>query len=211
VDAVSVRGGPLSVFDCWTTMVSLPGIFGTVVETIPARVPYLEPDSGLVARWRDELPLGRVLRIGIAWQGSPSHTRDRYRSLPLAEFAGIAALPGVRLYSLQLGPGREQLAEVAGDWPITDLGDRLGDFYNTAAIMRNLDLVITCDSSPAHLAGALGVPVWVALAFLPDWRWMLDREDSPWYPTMRLFRQKSFADWSDPFARMRDELTRMSA
>ena len=108
-----------------------------------------------------------------------------------------------------MGQGREQLAELEGQFPVTDLGDQLGDFYNTAAIMRNLDLVITCDSAPAHLAGSLGLRVWVALPFAPDWRWMLERTDSPWYPTMRLFRQSTLGDWDGVFARIQVALSEL--
>ena len=130
-------------------LLSLPGIFGTSLETIPADVPYLWPDEPLVDQWKAELGPQPGFKIGIAWQGSPSNKTDHLRSFPLAQFAPLARIPGVRLYSLQAGPGREQLAQVMGTWPITDFGDRLGDFHNTAAIMRNMDLVITCDSAPA--------------------------------------------------------------
>ena len=106
-------------------------------------------------------------------------------------------------------PGREQLTELGGQSPIIDLGDRLGDFHDTAAIVRNLDLVITCDSAPGHLAGALAVPVWVAVAFAPHWPWMLDREDTPWYPTMRLFRQSRPGDWEGVFQRIEQELSKI--
>jgi len=118
-------------------------------------------------------------------------------------------MPGVQLYSLQMGAGREQLTEAAGFESIVDLGDRLGDFYETAAAVSDLDLVISCDSSPAHLAGALGIPVWVALSTACDWRWMLGRSDSPWYPTMRLFRQRALGDWEGVFRQIRDELARL--
>ena len=152
-------------------------------------------------RWRQELA-GGELKIGIAWKGSPSNQRDRFRSMPLAAFAPLAELRGVRLFSLQWGLGREQLAEFVTRWPVVDLGDRLGDFQETAAIIRNLDLVVTCDSSTAHLAGAIGASVWLAIAHAPDWRWLLEREDSPWYPTMRLFRQQSPGDWAGVFERI---------
>ena len=209
VDAVLVRGEPWPKFDAWAALLSLPGIFETSLENIPAKVPYLWPDSLSVEQWKDELGHGTDFKIGIAWQGSPGYTGDSSRSIPLARFAGIAKTPGVRLFSLQMGAGREQVAEIAGGWRITDLGDRLGDFHNTAAILRNLDLVITCDSAPAHLAGALGVPVWVALTFMPDWRWMLERSDSPWYPTMRLFRQTARGDWEGVFQNIQDELVKI--
>jgi tetratricopeptide (TPR) repeat protein len=199
VDEVVIRGQALPPFDVYAPLASVPGIVGTSQQNIPADVPYLAPDARLVARWRQELDQERGLRVGIAWQGNPGHDGDCYRSFPLARLAGIAAMRGVRLYSLQMGAGVEQLSALAGTWPIIDLGDRLGDFYNTAAIFSNLDLVITCDSAPAHLAGALGVRVWLALAYSCDWRWMLERTDSPWYPTMRLFRQSSPSDWDGVF------------
>ena len=144
--------------------------------------------------------------VGIAWQGNPKHIRDRYRSFPLTCFEPLARVLGVRLFSLQTGFGTEQLAEVGDRFRVVDLGSRLHDFMDTAAVMMNLDLVVTVDSAPAHLAGALGVPVWVALPFVPDWRWLLKREDSPWYPTMRLFRQAAPGDWSGVFERMAQAL-----
>lgn len=209
VDRVAVRGEPLPKFDAYVPLLSLPGVFGTSLENIPAKVPYLWPNQELAQAWNDELSEVRELKVGIAWQGNAKHVADRFRSIPLAKFAGIARLRGIRLYSLQMGAGREQLTELAGQFSITDLGDRLGDFYNTAAAMVNLDLVITCDSAPAHLAGALGVPVWVALAFSPDWRWLKSRTDNPWYPTMRLFRQPAHRDWDSVVGRIEEALMKM--
>jgi hypothetical protein len=209
VDGVVIRGEPPPKFDTYVSLLSLPGIFGTSLANIPAKVPYLWPSQSLVEPWKDELRTVRELKVGISWQGNPKHAADRFRSIPLSQFAGIARMPGVRLYSLQVGAGREQLTELAGQMPITDLGDRLGDFYNTAAAVVNLDLVITCDSAPAHLAGALGVPVWVALAFSPDWRWLKDRTDNPWYPTMRLFRQPAHRDWDSVVGRIEEALMKM--
>ncbi len=211
VDSVAVVGEPVPHFDLYVPLPSLPRIFRTSLDTIPCRVPYVAPDAQLISSWARELEPDRSFKIGIAWQGSPTNPSDLQRSIPLAHFAGIAKMLGVRLYSLQIGPGREQLDEFAGAWPITDLGNRLGDFYNTAAIVRNLDLVITCDSAPAHLAGALAMPVWVALPFVADWRWMLERADSPWYPTMRLFRQTSPRDWPGVFRRIEDSLAAVVA
>jgi hypothetical protein len=151
-------------------------------------------------------------RVGIAWQGDPSYRWDRDRSIPLRHFAPLGRVAGVRLISLQKGPGMEQLREVSGLFPVIDLGPRLdesaGAFMDTAAAMKNLDLVITSDTAVAHLAGAMGVPVWLALAFAPEWRWLLEREDSPWYPHMRLFRQSRRGDWEGVFARMAGELRR---
>jgi tetratricopeptide (TPR) repeat protein len=211
VDDVTIAGSPLPPFDFAVPLLSLPGILGTTLETIPATVPYLWPDAALVEHWRRELRGDGAFSVGIAWQGNPTHGADEFRSIPLACFEPVVRAAKARVYSLQMGAGREQLAAAAKDWPIGDLGDRLGDFHNTAAIVRNLDLVITCDSAPAHLAGALGVPVWVALAFSPDWRWMVDRDDSPWYPTMRLFRQPRPKDWGAVFAHIAEELRKQLA
>jgi tetratricopeptide (TPR) repeat protein len=211
VDRLVVAGEPLPPFDVFAPLLSLPRIFGTTLESIPASVPYLRPEPSLVETWRGDLAGEKGFKVGIAWQGRRANPADEVRSIPLLQFEPLARIAGVRLYSLQVGEGTEQLAEVAGDWPITDLGERLGDFHNTAAIMRNLDLVITCDSAAAHLAGAIGTRVWIALAFAPDWRWMLEREDSPWYPTARLFRQRRLGDWGDVFARMADELAQWIA
>jgi hypothetical protein len=169
------------------------------MEHIPTDIPYLHPDPLRIAQWRDEFGSERAQKVGIAWQGNPANSRDRTRSIPLEHFATLAGAPGARFYSLQTGVGRDQLTRNSGDWPIVDLADRLGDFDNTAAAIANLDLVITCDSAPAHLAGALGIPVWVALAYIPDWRWLLGRDDTVWYPTMRLFRQPRFGDWPAVF------------
>ena len=143
---------------------------------------------------------------GIAWQGNPKFRLDRIRSLPLAQFAPLARVPGVHLLGLQKGAGREQLAPPERRFPVTDLGGQLDDFVDTAAVMKNLDLVITSDTSIAHLAGALGVPVWVALHEFSDWRWLQDRDDCPWYPTMRLFRQTRLGQWKDVFHRIGDAL-----
>jgi tetratricopeptide (TPR) repeat protein len=209
-------------------LMSLPMILGTTLETIPARVPYLVADPAQVEHWRTVLdhvrdpgyrtdPIGggesdreaaeRPFLVGIAWQGEPTQGSDRWRSFPLAQFAPLAALPGVRLISLQVGPGTEQLAALGGRFPVIELPGRLGsDFDETAAIASQLDLVIAPDTAVAHLAGGLGVPVWVPLGFACDWRWLAGREDSPWYPTLRLFRQTHVHDWEGAFDRMAGEL-----
>lgn len=154
--------------------------------------------------------LSKPTRIGINWQGNPSYRADRDRSMPLTEFAPLASVPGVSLISLQKGPGSEQVGQLGGLFPVLDLSAELdahsGPFMDTAAVMMNLDLVITSDTAIAHLAGALAVPVWVALPTVPDWRWLLDRHDSPWYPTMRLFRQKERGQWQDVFRRIAEAL-----
>jgi Flp pilus assembly protein TadD len=210
--------------DLHAPMLSLPALLGTTLSNLPAKVPYLVNDPVLVEHWRSELALvigiesgagvdtrsrsgsGRPARpflIGIAWQGNPAHRTDRWRSFPLAQFAPLAELPGVRLINLQTEHGLDQLPPLAGRLPITELtGRRVHDFTETAAIMSHLDLVITPDTAVAHLAGGLGVPVWVALSSVGDWRWLDGRDDSPWYPTMRLFRQTTLGDWDGVFRRM---------
>jgi hypothetical protein len=211
VDEVAIAGGTVPAFDVFAPLMSLPGILGTTLETIPCEVPYLRADAGRAGQWRAKLSDEGGLKVGIAWQGNPTHRSDRLRSIPLAAFEPIARIPGVRLFSLQVGAGREQLGGLTADWRVTDLGNALTDFGDTAAAMSNLDLVITCDSAPAHLAGALAVPVWVALHYSPDWRWFLERDDSPWYPSARLFRQTRWGDWSDVLARIAEELSHLVA
>ena len=195
-------------------LMSLPHRMGTTLETVPAEVPYVFADPALLVAWRQKLAGMDEFKVGVVWQGSPQYAADRWRSIPLMHYAPLAGVSGVRLISLQREPGQEQLAAVASSWPLVDLGPEIdttaGAFMDTAAIMKNLDLVITSDTSAAHLAGALGVRVWVALPKLPDNRWLLEREDSPWYPTMRLFRQTISGDWPAVFARMAGELERLT-
>ncbi len=203
IDQLVERGEELPAFDLQAPLLSLPGIFHTALGDIPAAIPYLFADPGLAERWRQELGGIAGFKIGIAWQGNPKPRNDRHRSIPLGCFEPLASLPGARFFSLQKGAGVEQLQDVAERFPVTEFGSRLdeasGAFMDTAAVLVNLDLMITCDTAVAHLAGALGVPVWVALPFIPDWRWLLDRSDSPWYPTMRLFRQHGRGDWQGVF------------
>ncbi len=212
VDRVVAEGPTLpSEFDCHAPLMSLPFLCQTKLSAVPCETPYLTADTELTQRWREELHGSSHFKIGIAWQGNPKHRWDRHRSFPLHWFRILADLPGVKLYSLQKGTGCEQMATAR--FSIVDLGadldEKTGAFQETAAVMQSLDLVITCDSSLAHLAGALGLPVWVALSTLADWRWMLDVDDSPWYPTMRLFRQNEFGKWRPVFERMRDEIVRL--
>jgi Flp pilus assembly protein TadD len=204
VDRLVARGDELPQFDCHVPLFSLPRLLGTRLGNVPAEVPYLVAREDLVRRWRDRLSDCNGFKVGICWQGSPEPADDRQRSVALARFAPLSAVPGVDLISLQKGAGTEQLAAVR--FAVRALGAELdeasGAFMDTAAVMRNLDLVVTVDTAVAHLAGALGVPVWVALVKVPDWRWLLDREDSPWYPTMRLFRQETAGDWGPVFGRI---------
>ncbi len=194
-------------FDEHAPLMSLPGLLKTTVATIPATVPYIFPDPDLVQKWRQSFsgePQATAFKVGIAWQGNPTQADDRFRSIPLREFVPLENVMGIQWFSLQREFGREQLA--TAPIAITDLSARLEDFADTAAVLKNLDLFITSDSAIAHLAGALGVRVWLALQFSPDCRWFLDREDSPWYPTMRLFRQSKRGDWQGVFERIGAEL-----
>jgi hypothetical protein len=199
--------------DCWpgipiwtSCLFSVPPPSGraATASTIPGDVPYLTADPALKEQWRRELAAAEGFKIGIAWQGSRDFRLDRQRSIPLAQFAPLARLPGVRLVSVQKGFGSEQVAMV--DFPVIDLSGRLdeaaGAFMDTAAVISGLDLVVTANTAIAHLAGALGVPVWLALNFSPDWRWLEGRDDTPWYPTMRIFRQTTFGGWRDVFERI---------
>jgi hypothetical protein len=187
-------------------MMSLPNVLASEPSNVPAEVPYLAADPGLVASWGKKLAKLPGFKVGIHWQGNPAYAYDRERSIPLAEFAPLASVAGASLIRLQKKDGLDQLAGVADRFQVIDLGPELdekaGLFMDTAAVIASLDLVITCDSAIAHLAGGLGSRVWVALPFAAEWRWLLDRDDSPWYPTMRLFRQTKPGDWPGVFERM---------
>jgi tetratricopeptide (TPR) repeat protein len=206
---------PTEQFDLQAPLLSLPRLLGTTQSTVPAKVPYLSADTKLVEKWRQALRFFGGFKIGIAWQGNVKQSRQGYgrRSIPLTQFAVLGLLEGVSVFSLQKGAGSEQLPGVAELFSITDLcswiDESSGAFMETAAVMKCLDLVITIDTSIAHLAGALGVPVWVALPFAPEWRWLMDREDSVWYPTMRLFRQKEPGNWKRVFERIASEVSKL--
>ena len=201
--------GERKSFDFRCALMSLPLWFGTDSGSIPNRVPYLKAEEGLAGRWKQIIG-NSGFKIGIAWRGNPQGKVDRGRSFPLSKLAPLSRLPGVRLISLQKHHGLDQLANLPAGAKVESLGDGLDSgpdaFIDTAAIMTNLDLIITSDTSMAHLAGALGRPVWIALKHVPDWRWQLDREDSPWYPTARLFRQKTAGDWTFVFSAIEREL-----
>ncbi|NSL54335.1 tetratricopeptide repeat protein [Uliginosibacterium aquaticum] len=186
----------LANWDFWCPPLSLPRYCGTNARSIPAVTPYLHPDAADKARWQRVLPSGG-LRIGLVWRGNPKFENDRERSLPhLLHLAPLWSVPGVSFVSLQKGTGEDEAHTVQAACPITPLGPQLRDFADTAAVIAGLDLVISVDTAVAHLAGALGKPCWVMLPhFNTDWRWQLERDDSPWYPGMRLFRQPSHGDW----------------
>jgi tetratricopeptide (TPR) repeat protein len=206
IDELVGQGDPIPAFDVHAPLLSLPRIFGTTLDTIPAGVPYLSAEPSRVERWRQYFESLPGLKIGVAWQGNPKHERDFRRSFGLVRLAAVAAVPDVQLMSLQRGFGEDDVAEFAAVWPVHDprgrLDEKAAPFLEIAAIIANLDLVIACDSAIAHLAGALGTPVWIALPYCPDWRWFLERTDSPWYPTARLFRQANLDDWDSVFEPM---------
>jgi tetratricopeptide (TPR) repeat protein len=214
---VVVGGSSQADVDAEAWLLSLPHLLDTTLQSIPATVPYLRAETVLIDQWRAELPTaGEVVKVGIAWQGNQTFNSDRDRSIPLTHFEPLARLPNVQLINLQKGFGAEQLDAFAARDRILNLAPRLDQgpgraFCDTAAVLGYLDLLITSDTAIAHLAGALGVPVWVALAYQPDWRWMLDRQDSPWYPTMRLFRQSRPGDWGEVFQRITDAVASVAA
>jgi len=210
IDRLVPKDGPYPAFDVWSPLLSVPGLVETTLATIPAEVPYLSADPQLVDAWRERLAAHPGFRIGIVWQGSPGFHADPQRSIPLRHFAPLARIPGVRLISLQKGHGAEQIAALNGAFEVVDFGDELdsasGPFMDSAAIIKNLDLIVTSDTALPHLAGALAAPTWTVLSVSPDWRWLLNRDDSPWYPAMRLFRQQTLGDWDEVFRRVAAEV-----
>jgi TPR repeat len=200
-----IRGpGPLqySEFSAYIPLMSLPRALGNELENFPRQVPYLVPPA--LDRDLEPSPVDNPrLRVGLVWAGSPTHLNDRHRSCSLRDFEPLLELPGIAYYSLQVGPQASELT-ASGPWSgkIVDLGERLDDYVDTAAVLDQLDLTISVDTSVVHLAGALGRPVWCLISAKSDWRWMLDRADSPWYPTVRLFRQARLDDWRELIARV---------
>ncbi|KIL97223.1 TPR repeat-contatining protein [Paramagnetospirillum magnetotacticum MS-1] len=192
--------------DLMVPMMSLPYAFGTTLQTIPAAIPYLTPDPAAVEAWRARLESYGGLKVGLVWGGNPEAGYDWRRSPGLAPYLSLLDVPGVTFFSLQKGPAAAALEGRAMPANFVDLGPELSDFSQTAAAMAGLDLIISSCTSPAHLAGALGRPVWVVLAAFPDWRWLLDRDDSPWYPTARLFRARQGEGWAPVLGTVRTEL-----
>jgi tetratricopeptide (TPR) repeat protein len=205
---VITRGSHLPDFDWQSPLLSLPFVFQTAQTSIPASIPYLQTDPQLARSFAQHFgaPANIELRVGLVWSGSPRHTRDPQRSIPLAQLCALTEISDTTFYSLQKGPAAKDLLNMPIDMNLVDLSGYLNDFADTAAALAHLDLVITVDTAVAHLAGALGKRVWILLTRNPDWRWLLDREDSPWYPTARLFRQHVAGDWSSVIDRVHTEL-----
>lgn len=190
-------------FELHAPLMSLPRI---LKSAIPSTVPYLCADPDLVQLWRERIGRENKVKIGLAWGGNPRHKNDTNRSMRLTNLATLAQVPGTIFFSLQKGPQAREVRDCPAGLEIVDLQDHLLDFEHTAAAIMNLDLVISVDTAVAHLAGALAKPVWTLLPFAPDWRWMAARPDSPWYPTMRLFRQKTRGDWDAVIQDVREAL-----
>jgi hypothetical protein len=209
-----MRGpGPLQYADfaAFIPLMSLPRVLGTTLESVPRQVPYLPPAGQFVDLPPSLVPNPR-LRVGLVWAGSPTHLNDRHRSCKLRDLGPLFDVPGIAYYSLQVGPQAGEITE-HGKWSgvVVDVSKRLVDFADTGAALEQLDLTISVDTSVLHLAGALGRSVWGLLSTRTDWRWMLDREDSPWYPTLRLFRQNRLDDWQELVSRVAAALSGWTA
>lgn len=203
IDEVITHGTSIGAYDCYASVFDLPYIFGTTLSTIPNEVPYLPRPQ---PRESVQLPTteGRW-RVGVVWGGNPLHRNDRKRSVPLPIFADLFEESGAAFFSLNRDM-REGDEERLPSYPLVDCRQMIGDFADAARLIDQLDLVITCDTATAHLAGGLAKPVWILLPFAPDWRWLTDRSDSPWYPTARLFRQPRIGDWKSTIAETRRAL-----
>jgi ADP-heptose:LPS heptosyltransferase len=211
VSALIAKGDPLPEFNFHCPLLSLPLAFKTDLKSIPSAKSYLKAQPERISFWKERLKSDEF-KIGVGWQGSQGTKIDIGRSFELILFKKIAALPNVQLISLQKGYGSEQLRHMPQGMQVIDLGEELdadGAFLDSAAVMMNLDLFITSDTALAHLAGALGIKTWVVLKYVPDWRWMFDRKDSPWYPSVTLYRQQSMDDWSPVFDQMLIDITLM--
>jgi hypothetical protein len=228
---IEITSKPKVNFDTHISLLSLPGIFGTDLDSIPSDIPYINVDPLLVEHWRKKISDNNDFKIGITWAGRPTY-KDRFRSCSLADFAPLAGIHGITFYSLQKGPASKEILNPPEGMEIINLDNDLNDFADTAGIMQNLDLVISTDTAVVHLAGAIGKPVWTLLHSAPDWRWFLSREDSPWYPCprqndvarpdglvgqgqanglaglagMRLFRQTTHNDWAYVFEKVKQRL-----
>jgi hypothetical protein len=197
----------LPKFSAHCPLLSLPMLFDTRLETIPRSVPYLHVDPDSCRKWQEKLGATRPLRVGLAWAGNPRNRNNRNRSVELRQLAVLGEVKGIEFYSLQIGKAaKEENAKGKSPPNLLNFTDELTDFADTAGLIANLDLVISVETAVAHLAGAMGKETWVMVEQIPDWRWLLDREDSPWYPTMRLFRQRIVGNWSEVIDRVKGEL-----
>jgi len=215
IDTLLPNSTPGLPHDASSTLMSLPAIFNDNEETFPRTIPYLTPDPTLVSHWKSKLTHDSpTLKIGICWQADVKNDVSRLpiarRGIPLTQFYCLATIPHLQFYSLQKYDGVEQLKTIAPDFPLHIFDDNFdkkhGSFMDTAAVMEHMDLIITVDTAVAHLAGALGRPVWLLLPYSTDWRWIVNRTDSPWYPTMRIFKQPAPFDWDNVMAAISYEL-----
>ncbi len=203
---IDVSSGPgLPSYDCHCALLSLPHRFQTRLNTIPNPVSYLYARPEIAAKWATRLGSGPEFKVGVVWTGNPKHLNNRYRSTTAEALLPLLGVEGTRFFSLQVGARHNEMTQ-RSKGAVPDLSPELSDYSETAGAIANLDLVVSVDTSVAHLAGALGKPVWVLLSAVPDWRWMLVREDNPWYPTMRLFRQRTPEDWAGVIERVAAEL-----
>ncbi len=210
LEIASDMKAPLPPYDCHCALLSLPHRFETRMETIPATVPYLRAPEATLRRWAERIPATPgELKVGIVWAGNKLHVNDLNRSIPLARWAPLLGVEGVRFFSLQVGETARQVDDWSGK--VTDLSPALTDYAETAAAVEQLDLVISVDTSVVHVAGALARPTWVLVPWVPDWRWLRDREDNPWYPTIRLFRQAEPYHWDPVLQRVAQELAAATA
>ncbi|MBZ0091282.1 MAG: hypothetical protein K8F27_03555, partial [Sulfuricellaceae bacterium] len=210
IETVVANGDSLPPFDYHVPMLSLPLLLNTRLSNVPASVPYIFPDKQKTEQWREtinaQIP-DADLKVGIVWAGGATYKGDKQRSCTFALFESLGKIPGITFISLQKGPPTKQ-AETPPEWmKLIDMGPQLNDFSDTAALIDNLDLIVSVDTAVAHLAGALNKPVWTLIPFSPDFRWLMDRDDSPWYPSMRLFRQKDPGGWAEVFERIAQELS----
>jgi hypothetical protein len=201
VTAVVARGEAPPPFDVHCPLGSLPLALKTELPVVPAQIPYVFADQAHLQKWSTRIEKLPPPRIALAWAGNPAHDNDRNRSIALSTLAPLLAMPG-SFISIQRDVRGDETAQLAAQPRLTHIGGELADFNDTAAVLALCDLLITVDTAPAHLAGAMGRPVWVLVPFAPDWRWMLDGEITPWYPSARVFRQSALADWNAVIARV---------
>ncbi len=206
VTTMIAHGQALPPFDLHCPLMSLPLAFGTTLATIPENGPYLRAPAERLEKWRTRLGALSGKRVGLVWSGKPAHKNDRNRSIALSRLAPLLAVAGVNFVSLQQDYRDADRAELANYPQLVRLDRELADFADTAAAVAALDLVITVDTAVAHLAGAMGKPVWILLSHVLDWRWLLERSDSPWYPSARLYRQAAIGDWDGVIARLAQDL-----